>query len=376
MVASCNFPLHDRDVKSISASDLLTTASEPCIKRIPKINPSNVNWDMYSKISVNELRRLPELNHDSSQNHIDIFVKQLTTKLYSVATTCTKRQDTAHVIPAEEIPFKDLLEKSEESLRKYLSGSATMDDWLISKSNVLKENKKINFGKIAEHWHQLIRKNDDKEIWDTINWKGKIESKREIVHDIPTSEELSKHFLSKGNTHDNINMESIPTDNYVHLLDKPITIDEVYNTANLLKDGKSTCDGLCPQMIKSIIVTSYPVITMLFHVIFSCVLFPAEWYITLVAALIKQKGSVTSALNYRPISLVQLLYKWFDFVLLHHFKEWFIPADKQTAYQQGRSCADHIFILRNLMKFAKVCKKKFFICAIDFDGAFNQQEIF
>ena len=39
VVASCNFPLCDRDVKSISASDLLTTASEPCIKRIPKINP-------------------------------------------------------------------------------------------------------------------------------------------------------------------------------------------------------------------------------------------------------------------------------------------------------------------------------------------------
>ena len=145
-----------------------------------------------------------------------------------------------------------------------------MDDWLISKSNVLKENKKINFGKIAEHWHQLIRKNDDKEIWDTIKWKGKIDSKREIVHDIPTSEELSKHFLSKRNTHDNINMESIPTDNYVHVLDKPVTIDEVYNTANLLKDGKSTCDGWCSQMVKSISVTLF--ISSYNHVI-SCYLF-------------------------------------------------------------------------------------------------------
>ena len=96
---------------------------------------------MYIKIAVNELRRLPELNQDSSQNQIDIFVKQLTTKLHSVATTCAKKQDTAHVIPDEEIPFKDLLENSEESLRKYLSGSATMEDWLVSKANVLEENK-------------------------------------------------------------------------------------------------------------------------------------------------------------------------------------------------------------------------------------------
>ena len=129
-------------------------------------------------------------------------------------------------------------------------------------------------------------------------------------------------------------MESIPTDNYVYVLDKPNIIDEVYNTANLLNHGKSTCDGWCSQMVKSISVTSYPVLTMLFHVIFSCVLFPAEWCITLVAALIKQKGPVTFALNYRPISLVQPLYKCFDFVLLHRFTEWFIPANKQTAYQQ------------------------------------------
>ena len=68
VVASCNFPLRDKDVKSIAASDLLTTASESCIKRTPKINPSNVDCGMHSKIAVNELRRLPELNHDSSQS--------------------------------------------------------------------------------------------------------------------------------------------------------------------------------------------------------------------------------------------------------------------------------------------------------------------
>ena len=36
VVASCNFPSRDKDVKSIAASDLLTTVSEPCIKRTPK----------------------------------------------------------------------------------------------------------------------------------------------------------------------------------------------------------------------------------------------------------------------------------------------------------------------------------------------------
>ena len=67
-----------------------------------------------------------------------------------------------------------------------------------------------------------------------------------------------------------------------------------------------------------------------------------------------------------------MLYKWFDFILLERFKAWFKPADEQTAYQSLKSCADHIFLLRALICYAKKKGKKLFICAIDFDGAFDR----
>ena len=63
---------------------------------------------------------------------------------------------------------------------------------------------------------------------------------------------------------------------------------------------------------------------------------------------------------------------FFDFILLQRFKKWFNPADEQTAYQQNRGCADHVFFLRCLTQHAKRYKKKLFLIAIDFDGAFDK----
>ena len=47
---------------------------------------------------------------------------------------------------------------------------------------------------------------------------------------------------------------------------------------------------------------------------------PTKWCLTVVAAIFKNKGSPRYAKCYRPVSLVQLLYKWFDFILLTRFK--------------------------------------------------------
>ena len=101
-------------------------------------------------------------------------------------------------------------------------------------------------------------------------------------------------------------------------------------------------------------------------------MFPVEWCTTLVSAICKKKGSSINAKNYRPVALVYLLYKWFGFILLSRFKAWFSPADEQTAYQGGRSCADHIFLLKCLIYFAKLKRVKLFLCTIDFDGAFDR----
>ena len=62
--------------------------------------------------------------------------------------------------------------------------------------------------------------------------------------------------------------------------------------------------------------------------------------------------------------------KLFDYVIEGRFSKWFIPNDSQTAYQKGRSSADHVFFLGCLISHARKVKKKLFLIAIDFDGGF------
>ena len=155
----------------------------------------------------------------------------------------------------------------------------------------------------------------------------------------------------------------------MNVLDREISLKEIQYSARLLKE-KSTCDGWCPKMINTIPNSLYPVILIIFNMMLSCAVFPTNWCRTIVVALFKNKGIPTIPKNYRPVTLVYMLYKWFEFTLLERFKIWFKPACEQTAYQYLKSCADHIFIIRALISYAKKKGKKLFICAIDFDGSF------
>ena len=74
---------------------------------------------------------------------------------------------------------------------------------------------------------------------------------------------------------------------------------------------------------------------------------------------------------YRPISLVQLS-KFFDFIMHNRFIKWFIPHDCQSAYQENETSADHVFLIRSLIRYCKIHKKKLFVIAIDFEGAFDK----
>ena len=93
---------------------------------------------------------------------------------------------------------------------------------------------------------------------------------------------------------------------------------------------------------------------------------------SMVNEIFKNKGESRYAEYYRPISLVQLLAKLYDIILTSRFTKWFTPSDAQTAYQTGKSTADHVFLLRCLIQQAKRHKQTLYVIAADFDGAFDR----
>ena len=159
---------------------------------------------------------------------------------------------------------------------------------------------------------------------------------------------------------------------YVECLDKDVSIDEMKSGMKNLKEDKSSGDGWVKKMLTNLPVSLLLILQMIYNCILKFHVFPTQWRTTLVNEIFKHKGSPTEGKNYRGISLVQLLAKLFDFILLDRFKKWFVPADGQTAYQNEKGSADHVFLLRCMSQYAKRFRKTLFLIAIDFDGAFDR----
>ena len=108
------------------------------------------------------------------------------------------------------------------------------------------------------------------------------------------------------------------------------------------------------------------------NITFSSHNYPTVWRSTITYATYKFKGAMKDAWNYRPISLVKMLAKIFDFISVKHLNAWFTPHDCQSAYQSKKSCADDVFLLRCTINHVKRTTETLFFIAIDFDGAFDR----
>ena len=375
VVVACKFFPGINDYMPGAAADLLTDAALPPLKPTMKINPVHVDWNRYSQLAAIEVDILKDdvsaVESAPSQGGLNKCINKLSDALYKTAKTCmgALTGDTCEEI--DEIPFNTLLEQSDLAFSRFIFGDTGAEDYHAAKDVARMENKKHNFGKIRAKWACAMSSNDAKKICNAIDWKGDTDGSKRLQTDLPSSDDLAAHFLTKGDAHETIDTTVLPKNQYVETLDKPITLEELKASSKLLKE-KSTSDGWCPQMINTIHPTLLPIVLVLFNIILSHAFFPVKWCLTVVAALFKNKGSPKFAKFYRPITLVQMLYKWFDFVLLCRFRKWFTPADEQTAYQEKRGCPDHIFLMRCLIQYAKSKRKKLFICTIDFDGAFDR----
>ena len=221
-----------------------------------------------------------------------------------------------------------------------------------------------------ESWRNVLS-NDPKSLWKKINWKGTFSSTDDSKK--PDLQDLATHFAGKGQAgRDSTVLNEVKGTSYVECLDKNVTTEEIESGMKHLKEDKSSGDGWVKKML-----TNAPVsLLLILQVIYNCILkfhvFPTCWRTTIVNEIFKNKGSPTEGKNYRGISLVQLLAKLFDFILLDRFKKWFVPADEQTAYQNERGSSDHVFLLRCMSQCAKRFKRSLFLIAIDFDGAFDR----
>ena len=251
-----------------------------------KILQSNVNWENYKKIATTEIELardlFSQLHVSPSQDQLDCCVTRLSDSLYNTATSCIINTPTSkeenNELDLINTSLQLLLDKSTSAYDRFIHGSSSADDWHAARLLAVKENKKVYFSREAKKWTTVMSNSDTKEIWNRINWKGDIDDSKSFTKTMPPAKDLADHFMTKGDSHDSINLSALPTDQHNELLDRPITLAEVEKSALLIKE-KSTSDGWCPKMIRSIHSSLYPVIVLsliLYYLLHSSLLNGAE----------------------------------------------------------------------------------------------------
>ena len=111
----------------------------------------------------------------------------------------------------------------------------------------------------------------------------------------------------------------------------------------------------------------------LFNIILNTGCFPESWAEGLIVPIYKMKGSKNDPNNYRGITLLSCLAKFFNICLNNRLK---IVSEKilsaiQAGFRPGFSTMDHIFTLLCILTLYERLQKNLFIAFIDYQKAFD-----
>ena len=159
-------------------------------------------------------------------------------------------------------------------------------------------------------------------------------------------------------------------------LDHEINMDELIKASDILKGGKAPgLDNINNEMIQLSLQYHPHIFLVMFNKILRCGGDIPSWEISLLVPIHKQ-GSVDDPGNYRGISLLSCLAKFFHSILNNRLLEYCLDnkvlSPNQLGFLPGNRTSDAHLIIYNLIR--KYCHRKgakIYGCFVDFSKAFD-----
>ena len=108
----------------------------------------------------------------------------------------------------------------------------------------------------------------------------------------------------------------------------------------------------------------------LFNLVLDTGIAPEVWSIGCICPIYKQKGSTADPANYRPITLLSCMGKFFTSIIndrLLHFSEKYEKINEcQAGFRSGFSTVDNMLVLNTLLNYCKIIRKKIVLCVYRF----------
>lgn len=161
----------------------------------------------------------------------------------------------------------------------------------------------------------------------------------------------------------------------------PPTLEEVQKAIQNLKNNKSAgTDGIPAELLKAAGTNFISAFHQLLCKIWNAETMPDEWNRSIICPIHK-KGDKNECENYRGISLLNIAYKVFAFILCERLKPHVIRVigNYQCGFMPGRGTSDQIFTLRQILEKTQEFQVDTHHLFIDFKQAYDtptRQELF
>jgi hypothetical protein len=157
-------------------------------------------------------------------------------------------------------------------------------------------------------------------------------------------------------------------------LDTDISCADVAAALKKLSPSSASLGPLTAALIKAGKDVLTPVLATLFTAVFRSGCFPPEWALGAITPIHK-KGDTADPNNYRGITVGHVLGKLYALVINARLTTWLedrgLRAKGQAGFRQGYRTVDNCFILRALAERYRARGVKLFLCAVDFEKAFD-----
>ena len=163
------------------------------------------------------------------------------------------------------------------------------------------------------------------------------------------------------------------------VLDMPVVMSEVIAAYKSLKNGKAAGHDLVTnEHLKYGVEALYRQLATLFNVMLRCSHVPAEIKKGIIITIIKDRHKSSSTpSNYRGITLLSVIYKLLESVILGHIKRFItfnsiqFPDPLQYAYQKHLSSLHASFIFQEVINYNVERGSKVYVCLLDTSKAFD-----
>lgn len=185
---------------------------------------------------------------------------------------------------------------------------------------------------------------------------------------------MSNHFKNLLNTKESIRVP--PKCHEKGPVDDKISLKELKEAAGILKPGKAVAiDNLNNEMLSCLVEVCPELILKLFNLILDSGDVLPEWVISFIVPIHKG-GSKSDPSNYRGVSLLSCLGKFFLSILNNRLEQFSLDngilSASQLGFIKGNRTSDAHIIIRNLIdKYCHKNNKRIYSCFIDLSKAFD-----